>query len=172
MEEEILSKVYIKLDEQNRVVAIDGGYTIQNVDVKTWLFIDEGTGDRYNLCQSNYLPKPLYTDDGFCAWKYDEKAGLEERTEKEIDEDRSSVPVVPTEMDKVEAQLDWTAIMTDTLINSSQAKANSDTMFEKIKAWYDMGLWTAEQVAVARDKGIITKEQYDEIVGNDKKEEK
>ena len=171
MEEETKSKVYIKLDEQNRVVALDGGYSIQNVDIKTWKFIDEGTGDRYNLCQSNYLPTPLYTDDGIPAWKFDEKSGLTARTEKEIEEDRKAIPVVPTEIDKIEAQLDWTAIMTDTLI-ITQSKANNDTMFEKIKAWYDMGLWTAEQVAVARDKGIITKEQYDEIVGNDKKEEK
>jgi len=168
MEEETKSKVYILLDERNRVIAIDGGYTIQNVDIKTWKFIDEGTGDRYNLCQSNYLPTPLYTDDGIPAWKFDEKSGLTARTEKEIEEDRKAIPIVPTEYDKLEAQLDWTAIMTDTLI-IKEAKSG-DSMFDKIKVWYDMGLWSVEQVATARDKGIITKEQYDEIVG--KKEEK
>jgi hypothetical protein len=29
-------------------------------------------------------------------------------------------------------------------------------MFEKIKKWYKQGLWTAEMVKKAMDKGIIT----------------
>ena len=45
MDEETLSKVYINVDEQGRVIALDGGYTISNVDVDTWIYIDEGTGD-------------------------------------------------------------------------------------------------------------------------------
>lgn len=38
-------------------------------------------------------------------------------------------------------------------------------MFEKIKKWYAQGLWTAEMVRKAVDKGIISEEQYREIVG-------
>ena len=38
-------------------------------------------------------------------------------------------------------------------------------MFEKIKKWYTQGLWTAEMVANAVKKGVITEEQYEEIVG-------
>ena len=40
-------------------------------------------------------------------------------------------------------------------------------MFEKIKKWYNQGLWTAKQVYNAVEKGIITKEQYDNIVGQE-----
>lgn len=38
-------------------------------------------------------------------------------------------------------------------------------MYEKIKKWYEMGLWTAAMVQQAADKGIITQEQADEILG-------
>ena len=38
-------------------------------------------------------------------------------------------------------------------------------MKAKIKKWYDMGLWTADQVANAVSKGVITPEDYTEITG-------
>ena len=37
-------------------------------------------------------------------------------------------------------------------------------MFEKIRKWYYMGLWTAEQVEKAVEKGVITEEQAAEIL--------
>lgn len=37
-------------------------------------------------------------------------------------------------------------------------------MFEKIKRFYDLGLWTEEMVKNAVDKGVITEEQCNEIV--------
>lgn len=38
-------------------------------------------------------------------------------------------------------------------------------MYERIKKWYKQGLWTADMVRNAVDKGVITEEQYKEIVG-------
>lgn len=38
-------------------------------------------------------------------------------------------------------------------------------MFEKIKNFYNKGIYTKEQVKVFADKGFITEEQYKEIVG-------
>ena len=38
-------------------------------------------------------------------------------------------------------------------------------MFEKIKKWYEDGLWTKAMVRNAVKKGKITAEQYEEIVG-------
>jgi len=37
-------------------------------------------------------------------------------------------------------------------------------MFERIKKWYVMGLWTQAQVQQAVDRGVITVEQYQSIV--------
>lgn len=38
-------------------------------------------------------------------------------------------------------------------------------MRNKIDKWYHMGLWTAEMVANAVRKGIITADDYQEITG-------
>ena len=38
-------------------------------------------------------------------------------------------------------------------------------MYEKIKKFYDLGLWTEEMVKDALDKSIITEDEYEEIVG-------
>ena len=40
-------------------------------------------------------------------------------------------------------------------------------MFEKIKRFYELGLYTKEQVHKFVKKGLITEEQYAEIVGGD-----
>lgn len=38
--------------------------------------------------------------------------------------------------------------------------------YETIKKNYEKGLWTAQLVKMAVKKGVITKEQYKEITGN------
>lgn len=38
-------------------------------------------------------------------------------------------------------------------------------MFEKIKKWYNQGLWTAEMVQNAVNKSVLTQDEADEIVG-------
>lgn len=66
--EEIKSKVYVRTDERGRIIRCEGGYTAP-VDLSGWTEIDEGTGDRYNLAQSNYFPGGLYTADGIPLYK-------------------------------------------------------------------------------------------------------
>lgn len=39
-------------------------------------------------------------------------------------------------------------------------------MFEKIKKFYDIGLYTKEQVQMFLTKGVITEAQYHEIIGD------
>ena len=39
--------------------------------------------------------------------------------------------------------------------------------FETIKKNYDRGLWNVTMVKMAVRKGVITKEQFKEITGND-----
>ena len=38
-------------------------------------------------------------------------------------------------------------------------------MVQKISKWYEQGLWTAQQVQDAAEKGIITQEEANEILG-------
>lgn len=37
-------------------------------------------------------------------------------------------------------------------------------MFERIKKWYKQGLWSADMVQKAVDKGILTEDQAKEIL--------
>ena len=41
--------------------------------------------------------------------------------------------------------------------------------FERIKYYFEAGLWNAQMVKMAVKKGVITKEQYKEITGNEYK---
>ena len=41
--------------------------------------------------------------------------------------------------------------------------------YETIKKNYDRGLWSAAMVKTAVKKGVITKEQYEEITGKEYK---
>lgn len=111
------SKVYVLLDEGSRIVRCEGGYTMSNIDdVSKWTYIDEGTGDRYNLCQSHYLDGGLYTYDGISRYKYEDGACVL-RSEAEVEADRAAMqPPAPTQLDRVEAQVTYTAMMTDTLM--------------------------------------------------------
>lgn len=40
-------------------------------------------------------------------------------------------------------------------------------MYERIRGYYDKGLWSATMVRQAVDKGLLTEEQYRQIVGTD-----
>ena len=80
------SKVYVKVDKQNRILCCEGGYTTPN-DLTDWVLIDEGSGDKYNLCQSHYFDKPIYTNDGVPRYKLVDGKAVE-RTEEEINAER------------------------------------------------------------------------------------
>ncbi len=89
-----MSKVYIKTDAGGRILACDGGYSEENMgDMTSWTLLDEGEGDRYNLCQSNYFDD-LYTDDGIPRYKYADGAAVL-RSEAEIEEDVAALPPPP-----------------------------------------------------------------------------
>lgn len=40
--------------------------------------------------------------------------------------------------------------------------------YELIKKNYDRGLWNKRQVEIAKEKGVITEEEYNKIVGDEK----
>lgn len=112
--EEPKSRVFILIDDNNRVTRIEGEYTLPQ-DLTDWIQIDEGYGDKYNLAQTHYLDKPLMTEDGIYQYKY-ENGEVVERTAEEIEADREAVPIVPTQMEQLESQVFYTAVMTDTLL--------------------------------------------------------
>ena len=90
------SKVYVLLDSSGYITRIDGGYTESNItDLENWVLIDEGYGDRYNLCQGNYFPQPIITDGG--AYRYKLVDGVQtECTAEEIAAQEEALKPVPT----------------------------------------------------------------------------
>lgn len=100
--EEYKSKVYVQVDEKNRITRIEGGYTTPE-DLTGWVQIDEGTGDRYNLCQTHYFDGGIYTTDGIPRYKLQDGKAVE-RGKEEIDADREALPVpAPTAEDRISA---------------------------------------------------------------------
>ena len=90
MEFETKSKVYIQVDSDGRILRCEGGYTTP-VDLAGWQEIDEGNGDRYNLCQSHYFDGGLYPVDRIHRYRGDGwVAAL--RTEEDLAADRSAIP--------------------------------------------------------------------------------
>ena len=109
------SRVYILLDEKGRIMRVEGEYSLP-AGLTGWVQIDEGYGDRYSLAQSHYLDGGLYTMQGIPRYKYDGGACVL-RSEAELAADRDALPKPqPSQLDRVEAQATYTAMMTDTMI--------------------------------------------------------
>lgn len=84
------SRVYVLLDERSRVTRCEGGYTMGNIDdIDKWTYVDEGYGDKYNLCQAHYFDQ-LYTEEGIPRYKYKDGACVL-RSGEEIAEDVASL---------------------------------------------------------------------------------
>ena len=72
--------VYVKVDEQNRIIAVNSSAFL--TDLTGWVEIDSGFGDRYHHAQGNYFQLPLYDENGVCRYKLvdgqpDERTGEE-----------------------------------------------------------------------------------------------
>ena len=113
------SKVYIQTDTEGRILRCEGGYTTPS-DLTGWTKIDEGTGDKYNLCQSHYFDGGLYTMDGIPRYRWDGSAAVL-RTDEELEADRAAIPE-PKPSKTVEARL--TALEAE----AEQAKADRDAL--------------------------------------------
>ena len=101
--EEMKIKVYIQTDAEGRIVRCEGGYTTP-ADLTGWIEIDEGTGDKYNLCQSHYFEDGLYTMDGIPRYRWDGEQAVE-RSEDELEADRAARPAPPPTTDEILLEL-------------------------------------------------------------------
>ena len=91
MEFETKSKVYIKVDDQGRILRCEGEYT-PPADLDGWTLIEEGHPcDRMNLAQSHYFDGGLYTMDGIPRYRWDGSAAVM-RTDEELEADRAAIP--------------------------------------------------------------------------------
>lgn len=96
-----MAKVYVKTDEQKRVVEINSDIFL--TDTTGWTQIDEGNGDKYAHAQGHYLDKPL-VEKGIYTYKLTNKK-VKERTEAEKEADRAFL-VQPVSLEERVADLE------------------------------------------------------------------
>lgn len=106
------SKVYVFSDSSGYITRIEGGYTTPK-DITGWVLVDEGEGDKYNLCQSNYFPDLLVTDGG--AYRYRLVNGKPmECTAEEIAQQEEALKSAPTPT--LESRVETLETTTDDMI--------------------------------------------------------
>lgn len=105
--------VYVKTDPEDNIIAINSSAFLE--DLTGWVKIDEGEGDKYHHAQGNYLEKSCITK-GVYRYKLVDGAAVE-KTEEELAAEEAALPVpAPTSLERLEAQILYTATMTDTLV--------------------------------------------------------
>lgn len=120
-----LFKVYIKLDENNNIIEINSNVFINDLsgrvenDLAGWVEIDSGADMKYLHAQNNYFDKPIITEYGVYRYQYVDGI-VNELTDEEITELETVIMnnqlSVPSQLDIIEAQVTYTAMMTDTLL--------------------------------------------------------
>ncbi len=111
-------KVYVSLSD-GYITSINSEIFLSQDEIQTMTEIDKGQGDKYAHAQSQYLEKGLVDEHGrynykFVEGKVAEVAEAEKPTIKEPEQQA-------TAQDKIEAQVMYTAMMTDTLLEESEA---------------------------------------------------
>lgn len=94
--------VYVKVDESNRIMAINSSEFL--TDVTGWTGIDSGYGDKYHHAQGNYFDKPIIDMRGIYRYKLVDGKPIE-RTQEEIDADYVEPEPKPSTEERV-AQLE------------------------------------------------------------------
>jgi len=109
--------VYVKIDDAHRIIAVNSSAFL--IDLIDWVEIDRGFGDRYHHAQGNYFPDTIMDERGIYRYLHtpDAESKWRERMQEEMDADYvEPVAEEPSQLDIIEAQVTYTAMMTDTLL--------------------------------------------------------
>lgn len=111
-------KVYVSLQD-GYITSINSEIFLSQEEIQAMTEIDQGQGDKYAHAQSQYLEKGLVDEYGRYNYKYVEGKVVEVAEEEKptIKEPEQQA----TAQDKIEAQVMYTALMTDTLLEESEA---------------------------------------------------
>lgn len=101
--------VYVKTNKDGYITAVNSSAFLKDTD--GWTKIDEGGTDRFYHAQGNYLPESILTEGGVFRYK------LENGAVRRIpDEPQKAETDTPSQLDRIEAQVAYTAMMTGTLL--------------------------------------------------------
>ena len=108
--------VYAKTDSSGCITAVNSSAFL--TDYSGWVEIDSGYGDKYHHAQGNYFPQPIITDGGAYRYKLVDGKPVECTAEEITYQEEALKPMdEPTQEDRIEAQVMYTALMTDTLLD-------------------------------------------------------
>ena len=108
--------VYANTNSVGYITAVNSSAFL--TDATGWTEIDSGYGDKYHHAQGNYFPQPIITDGGAYRYKLVDGQPVECSAEEIAAQEEALKPVdEPTQEDKIEAQVMYTALMTDTLLD-------------------------------------------------------
>lgn len=111
-------KVYVSLQD-GYITSINSEIFLSQDEIQTMTEIDQGQGDKYAHAQSQYLEKELVDNHGRYNYKF-----LEGKVVEVAEEEKPTIKEPEqqaTAQDKIEAQVMYTAMMTDTLLEESEA---------------------------------------------------
>lgn len=111
-------KVYVSLQD-GYITSINSEIFLSQEEIQAMTEIDRGQGDKYAHAQSQYLEKGLVDEHGRYNYKFVENKVVEvaEAEKPTIKEPEQQA----TAQDKIEAQVMYTAMMTDTLLEENEA---------------------------------------------------
>lgn len=111
-------KVYVSLQD-GYITSINSEIFLSQEEIQTMTEIDKGKGDKYAHAQGLYLEKGLVDEHGRYNYKFVENKVVEvaEGDKPTIEEPEQQA----TAQDRIEAQVMYTAMMTDTLLEGSEA---------------------------------------------------
>ena len=111
-------KVYVSLQD-GYITSINSEIFLSQEEMSTMTEIDRGQGDKYAHAQGLYLEKGLVDEQGRYNYKF-----LEGKVVEVAEEEKPTIKEPEqqaTAQDKIEAQVMYTAMMTDTLLEESEA---------------------------------------------------
>ena len=114
-----MARVYINKDSENSITSINSNIFLTQEEMDSMTEIDQGQGDKYAHAQGQYLEKGLVDEQGRYNYKY-----VEGKVIEVAEEDKPTIEKPEqqaTAQDKIEAQVMYTAMMTDTLLEESEA---------------------------------------------------
>ena len=109
--------VYVKTNENDYITAVNSSAFI--TDTTDWVEIDSGYGDKYHHAQGNYFSKPIIDDNGCYCYKLVNNKPVEctiEEIARQEEVIQDSINSIPSQLDIIEAQITYTAMMTGTLL--------------------------------------------------------
>ena len=108
--------VYVKTNDSGHIAAVNSSAFLP--DTTGWTEIDRGYADKYHHAQGNYFPQPIRTMGGAYRYKLVHGQPVECSAEEIEAQEEALKPVdEPTQEDRIEAQVMYTALMTDTLLD-------------------------------------------------------